>query len=54
MLTSNARCAVPSRGDDELRDVELKVREETGSPRSFAAEPVRIETPRIRLFGDED
>ena len=42
------------RGDDELRDVELKVREETGSPRSFAAEPVRIETPRIRLFGDED
>jgi hypothetical protein len=42
------------RGDDELRDVELKVREETGSPRSFAAEPARIETPRIRLFGDED
>jgi outer membrane biosynthesis protein TonB len=42
------------RGDDELRDVEQKVREETDSPRIFAAEPVRSETPRIRLFGDDD
>jgi outer membrane biosynthesis protein TonB len=42
------------RGDDELRDVEQKVREETDSPRIFAAEPVRNETPRIRLFGDDD
>lgn len=42
------------RGDDELRDVELKVREETESPRVFAAEPARIEMPRIRLFGDDD
>ena len=42
------------RGGDELRDVEQKVREETDSPRIFAAEPVRSETPRIRLFGDDD
>ena len=42
------------RGDDELRDAEQKVREETDSPRIFAAEPVRSETPRIRLFGDDD
>ena len=42
------------RQDDELRDVEQKVRQETETPRIFAAEPVKIETPRIRLFGDED
>ena len=42
------------RGDDELRDVEQKVREETNSPRIFAAEPVRSETPPIRVFGADD
>ncbi|MFL6791563.1 MAG: hypothetical protein ACJ8EE_10390 [Bradyrhizobium sp.] len=42
------------RQDQELRDVEQKVREDTGSPRIFAAEPVRIEVPRIRLFGEDD
>jgi hypothetical protein len=46
--------AIPRRQDDELRDVEQKVRQETETPRIFAAEPVKIETPRIRLFGDED
>jgi hypothetical protein len=40
------------RQDDDLRDVEQKVREET-EPRMLAAEPARIETPRIRLFGDD-
>jgi hypothetical protein len=42
------------RRDEELRDVEQKVREDNGSPRIFAAEPVRIEVPRIRLFGEDD
>jgi hypothetical protein len=40
------------RQDDDLRDVEQKVREET-EPRMLAAEPARVETPRIRLFGDD-
>ena len=40
------------RQDQELRDVEQKVREETESARAFAAEPVKMEGPRIRLFGD--
>ena len=38
------------RPDQELRDVEAKVREETEPRQAFAAEPVRLETPRIKLF----
>jgi hypothetical protein len=38
------------RQDQELRDVEQKVREETEP--TFAAQPVRMETPRMRLFGE--
>jgi hypothetical protein len=41
------------RQDQELRDVEAKVREETEQPRAFAAEPVRLEGPRIQLFGND-
>jgi hypothetical protein len=41
------------RQDQELRDVEAKVREETEQPRAFAAEPVRFEMRRIRLFEAE-
>ncbi len=41
------------RQDQELRAVEERVREETEPRREFAVEPVRIETPRIRLFGSE-
>ena len=39
------------RQDQELRDVEQKVREETEP--AFAAQPVRMETPRMRLFDNE-
>jgi len=39
------------RQDQELREVEQKVREETEP--AFAAQPVRMETPRIRLFESE-
>jgi hypothetical protein len=39
------------RQDRELRDVEQKVREETEP--AFAAQPVRMETPRMRLFDSE-
>ena len=39
------------RQDRELRDVEQKVREETEP--AFAAQPVRMETPRMRLFDNE-
>jgi hypothetical protein len=42
------------RQDQELREVEQKVREDTGPTRIFATEPVRIETPRIKLFGEDD
>jgi hypothetical protein len=42
------------RQDQELRDVELKVREETEPRRAFAAEPARLEMPRIKLFGEDD
>jgi hypothetical protein len=42
------------RQDQELREVEQKVREDTGPTRIFAAEPVRVEMPRIRLFGEDD
>ena len=41
------------RQDVELREVERKIREETEPRQAFATEPVRLETPRIRLFGDE-
>jgi hypothetical protein len=41
------------RQDDELRDVELKIREETEPTQAFRAEPNRIEIPRIKLFGDD-
>jgi hypothetical protein len=43
----------PPRQNQELRDVEQKVREETEQPRAFAAEPVRLEGPRIQLFGND-
>jgi hypothetical protein len=38
------------RPDQDLRDVEDKVREETEPRQVFTAEPVRLEMPRIRLF----
>jgi hypothetical protein len=43
----------PTSQDDVLRDVEQKVREDTEPTRAVAAEPVRLETPRIRLFDPE-
>lgn len=42
-----------SRDGDDLRDVERAVREDTEMRQSFAGEPVRMETPRIRLFGED-
>jgi hypothetical protein len=41
------------RQEQELREVEDKVREETEPRRQSAIEPVRIEMPQIRLFGEE-
>ena len=41
------------RQQQELRAVEERVREESGPTQVFAAEPVRIEMPQIRLFGQE-
>jgi hypothetical protein len=41
------------RQQQELRAVEQRVREETEPRQVFAAEPVRIEMPQIRLFGSE-
>ena len=41
------------RQDQELREVEDRVREVTEPRREFAVEPVRIERPLIRLFGSE-
>jgi hypothetical protein len=40
--------------DDELRDVERSVREDTERSSVIAAEPVSVGTPRIRLFGGDD
>jgi hypothetical protein len=40
------------RQDQELRDVEARVREET-EPRAFTAEPASLEIPRIKLFDSE-
>jgi hypothetical protein len=43
------------RQDSELRDVEASVRQETEQPRGFfGSEPVRLETPRIKLFDADD
>jgi hypothetical protein len=42
------------RQDEELREVEQRVREKTEPVRSFTTEPARLELPRIQLFGDED
>jgi hypothetical protein len=42
------------RDDDELRDVERKVREDSEPRQLFASEPARLEMPRIRLFGNDD
>jgi hypothetical protein len=41
------------RQDQELREVEERVREETEPRQLFATEPVRLETPRIKFFGLE-
>jgi hypothetical protein len=41
------------RQQQELKAVEERVREETESSQVFAAEPVRIEMPQVRLFGPE-
>jgi hypothetical protein len=43
----------PQRPDQDLRDVEAKVREDTEPRQVFAAEPVKLEMPRIRLFEAE-
>jgi hypothetical protein len=40
------------RQQQELRTVEQRVREDT-EPRQFAAEPVRMEMPQMRLFGTD-
>jgi hypothetical protein len=39
--------------DQELRDVEARVRQETEPRQAFTTEPVRLEMPRIRLFDPE-
>jgi len=41
------------RQDQELRDVEARVREETEPRQAFTTEPVRLEMPRIKLFDPE-
>jgi hypothetical protein len=41
------------RQERELRDVEQKVREQTEPAQAFAAEPVKLDMPRIRLFDAE-
>jgi hypothetical protein len=41
------------RQQQELRAVEPKVREETEPRQVFAADPVKVEMPQIRLFGPE-
>jgi len=41
------------RQDQELREVEEKVREETEPRQAFRVEPARLEMPRIRLFETE-
>ncbi len=41
------------RQDQELHDVEQKVREQTEPTQAFAAERVKLEMPRIRMFESE-
>jgi hypothetical protein len=41
------------RQDQELRDVEQKVREETEPSQALAAQPAKLEMPRIRVFEAE-
>ena len=41
------------RQDQELRDVEQKVREETEPSQALAAQPAKLEMPRIRVFESE-
>jgi len=41
------------RQEQELRDVEQKVREQTEPAQAFTAEPVKLDMPRIRLFDAE-
>jgi hypothetical protein len=41
------------RQDQELRAVEQKVREETGPSQALAAQPAKLEMPRIRVFESE-
>ena len=43
----------PQRQDQELRDDEERVREESEPRQAFTPEPIRLDMPRIRLFGDE-
>jgi hypothetical protein len=40
------------RREQDLRDVEQAVREDS-APRAYAAQPVEMETPRFRFFGDD-
>jgi hypothetical protein len=39
--------------DQELRDVEAKVREDTETRETYVERPVRVEYPQVRLFGSE-
>jgi hypothetical protein len=41
------------RQEQELRDVEQKVREQTEPTQAYAPEPVKLDMPRIRLFDAE-
>lgn len=41
------------RQDQELRDVEQKVRQQTEPTQAYASEPVKLDMPRIRLFDAE-
>jgi hypothetical protein len=43
----------PQRPEQELRAVEEKVRQDSEQTPDFAPEPVRIEMPRIHLFGPD-
>ncbi len=39
--------------EQELEAVEQSVRDATEPRQAFMAEPARLDTPRIRLFGDD-
>ena len=46
--------ALPSPGrDQELRDVEARVREDTETRDVYVERPMRVEYPQVRLFGSE-